>query len=130
MIRMSPGDHLSPAVSPCCVPACPHLRSRTGGSGFILLLPPRFPLGKDTQAQGPCQQDTGNVGCGTLHPGSGGAPHAGRTPVQAPQGWVLQSLALPVNANGVLEAGMLGAAALFSSSGQKSHHILPGKNCP
>lgn len=62
--------------------------------------------------------------------GAGGAPHAGRTPVQAPQGWVLQSLALLVNANGVLEAGMLGAAALFSSSGQKSHHILPGKNCP
>lgn len=78
MARMSPGDHLSPAAPPCCVPACPHLCSRTGGSGFILLLTPQFPLGKDTQAQGPCQRDTSNVGCTR---GAGGALHTGCTPI-------------------------------------------------
>lgn len=124
MIGMSPGDHLSPAALPVLCPGMspPPLQD----SGFILLLPPQFPLGKDAWAQGPCQRD--NKKCGLL-PGCRRGPAHWVRP-DSPQGWVLQSLALPVNTSSVLEAGMLGAAALFPSSGQKSHHILPGKNCP
>lgn len=76
MIGMSPGDHLSPAALPVLCPGMspPPLQD----SGFILLLPPQFPLGKDTQAQGPCQWHTGNVACSR---GAGGAPHTGCTPI-------------------------------------------------